>query len=167
MNSINRILENPKPFLDNLFQDLKELKIDVENFELDHICYRVETQERYNELKNLMLEISSLLSETLISNRPISTFKLFEPITYLNRDIWVIEIPAPKEGSFYLEGFEHAEFVIDQNLESFMNLYPNIEFNTKSITKPLNPEVGVKMEKSNVKFHELSLEMVCEIEDQQ
>ena len=142
MNSINKILENPKPFLDNLFQDLKELKIDVENFELDHICYRVETVERYTELKTLMTEISTLISENLISNRPISTFKLFEPITYLNRDIWVIEIPAPKEGSFYLEGFEHAEFVIDQQLDSFMDLYPNIEFNTKSITKPLNPEIN-------------------------
>ena len=167
MNSINSILENPKPFLDNLFQDLQNIKINVDNFELDHICYRVETVERYNQLKKLMLETSILLSETLISNRPISTFKLLEPITYLNRDIWVIEIPAPKEGSFYLEGFEHAEFVIDQKLESFMNLYPNIEFNTKSITKPLNPEIGIKMENSNVKFHELSLEMVCEIENQQ
>jgi len=167
MNSINSILANPQPFLDNLFKDLKDTQIDVEKFELDHICYRVETLERYNELKKLMLEISSLLSETLISDRPISTFKLFEPISYLDRDIWLIEIPAPKEGAFYIEGFEHAEFVIDQQIEHFMTLYPNIEFNTKSITKPLNPEVGVKMEKSNVKFHELSLEMVCEIEDQQ
>lgn len=167
MNHIHKILKNPQPFLDNLFQDLKELNIDVENFELDHICYRVETQEKYNELKNLMLEISSLLSETLISERPISTFKLFKPISYLDRDIWLIEIPAPKAGSFYIEGFEHAEFVIDQQLESFMTLYPNIEFNTKSITKPLNPEIGVKMKNSNVKFHELSLERVCEIENQQ
>ena len=167
MNSINKILKDPTPFLDQVFSDIKETPINVDDFELDHICYRVETLERYNDLKNLMLEISNLLSETLISNRPISTFKLFEPITYLNRDIWLIEIPAPKEGSFYFEGFEHAEFVIDQQLESFMTLYPNIEFNTKSITKRLNPEIGVKMKNSNVKFHELSLQTVCEIESLQ
>jgi predicted metalloenzyme YecM len=60
MNSIKKILKDPTPFLDNLFKDLKNTQIDVDNFELDHICYRVETLERYNELKNLMLEISIL-----------------------------------------------------------------------------------------------------------
>lgn len=153
-------------FLNQVFKDLKSTPINVDELELDHICYRVETNERYQELKIIMQEISDLISENIISNRPISTFKLNKPIEYKDRDIWIIEIPAPKEGSFYPEGFEHAEFVINQELHSFMSLYPDIEFNTKSITKTINPEISLKLRKTKIKFHEMSLERVCEIENQ-
>jgi len=45
---------------------LEKDKIDVSSYELDHICYRVESQERYNFVKNIFLEESKLLSEVLI-----------------------------------------------------------------------------------------------------
>jgi len=154
-------------FLNQVFKDIKSTPINVDEFELDHICYRVETNERYQELKTIMQEISDLISENTISNRLIQTFKLNQPIEYQDRDIWIIEIPAPKESSFYTEGFEHAEFVINQELHSFMSLYPDIEFNTKSITKAINPEISLKLRNTKIKFHEMSLERVCQIEDQQ
>lgn len=161
MKEIIKILENPSPFLEQLFLNLKENNINVENYELDHICYRVKTNEKYLELKEKISKISKLLSEEMVSNRPICTFKLNEPIIFKDRKISILELPAPKENSNYENGFEHAEFVINIPFEEFIEKHKNLNFNTKGLQKQINPELGLKF-KDNlaVKFHHNTLEYV-------
>jgi len=67
-------------FLDTIFLELLRSWIDISYFELDHICYRVETYSEYQEKKQELFELWELLSETEISGRLISTFKLNKPI---------------------------------------------------------------------------------------
>ncbi|HIP49288.1 MAG TPA: hypothetical protein EYG92_10040 [Lutibacter sp.] len=45
------MLETVDTFLEKIFQNLESAGINVYDFELDHICYRVETLQRYNESK--------------------------------------------------------------------------------------------------------------------
>ena len=128
MNTIEGVLGDATLFLKKVFAALKKDNINVSEYELDHICYRVDMVERYNELKQEILNYGSLLSESQIGGRAISTFKLNEPIIFENREIRCIELPSPKEGSFYPEGYEHVEFVINLEFEKFMGLYSHISF---------------------------------------
>jgi len=157
---ITKILGNPTPFLHNIFQYLSDQKIEVTNYELDHICYRVETEERYQFVKKALTATGELLTESQIGGRSIASIKLEEPIIYKNRKIAVVELPAPKQGSFYKEGFEHVEFVIDQPFEAFMAAHPHLDFVTKDLKKSVNQGVTLKETDFSVKFHHHTLEYV-------
>ena len=160
MPSFNSIFPSPTPFLDQIFHHLQEDQLDVSSYELDHLCYRVESIERYTELKEVCHKLGSLLSETLINGRPIATFKLQEPILYQGRAIKLLELPSPKPGSPYAEGFEHVEFVIDEDLDSFIARYPQLTFDTKGMKKAINPDVRLAYGPLSVKFHRHNLEYV-------
>lgn len=106
------------------------------------------------------MEYGTLLVENKIGGRAISTFKLHEPIIFGERKIWCIELPSPKEGSFYPEDYEHVEFVIDKDFDTFMKSYPQIHFNTKALSKEINADIRIKYDGFSVKFHHNTLEYV-------
>lgn len=164
MEPIEDILGRSEEFLGKIFSSLQGDGIDVADYELDHICYRVETQERYEELRDVLYSCGEMLIESEINGRMISTFKLDEPIEYQGREIYCVELPSPKRGSPYPEGYEHVEFVIDREFDEFMNLYPEVEFETKALCKKSNPDVSAKYNGFCVKFHQNSLEKVIEFE---
>ena len=157
---IDSLLGNPTSFLDLIFQYLKEKKVAVSNYELDHICYRVETEERYQQLKKALTDLGELLTESQIGGRAIASIKLDEPIIYKNRKIEVVELPAPKKGSFYQEGFEHVEFVIDVPFADFIAAHTSLDFITKDLKKSVNQGVTLKETDFSVKFHHHTLEYV-------
>lgn len=160
---IKKILGDYGPMLDTIFAKLNDLKVDGITL-CDHICYRVETIEKYEEIKGELSSFSKLIGETLVSKRLISIFKLDEPIVYKNYTITCIELPAPKENSFYSEGWEHAEFVIE-NLNEFIIKHDHLGFNKKAMGRDINPELGLKINESfQVKFHPLHIEEVIAIE---
>ena len=151
-------------FLDRVFLQLLRSWIDVSRYELDHICYRVESDEQYEEIQNHLADIWTLISETVIEWRLISVFKLTNSIRYQNRKISFIELPAPKQGSDYKTGFEHVEFVINKKLEVFMWEYPDLEFKTKALSKEINPDISLNFGDISVKFHRNTLEDVIHLE---
>ena len=153
-------LGSPNIFISNIFSRLEENKIDVSNYQLDHICYRVETWERYLQLTKVLANKGELLAETMIGGRPIASFLLEKPFFYKNRSINCIELPSPKEGSPYREGFEHVEFVIDLPFEEFIQKYPSLNFKTKGMNKAVNADISIKFPEGVVKFHHHTLEYV-------
>lgn len=162
MHPINNILPDLKPFLDKIFLNLFINAIHIQGFEMDHICYRVETEERYETVKKELSTIGKLINESDINGRLIAIFKLKKPIRHEMRDIYLIELPAPKKGSFYKEGFEHVEFVVDYSLEDFVKGFEHIDFDAKGMTKAVNREVRIQFGDISVKFHEHNLEYVIE-----
>lgn len=121
----------------------------------DHICYRVETLERYETLKSLFKKHLRLANESLVNGRPICIFQLPAPIQFSNIQTDCIELPAPKENSDYPEGWEHAEFVTTENLTQWMQKFPKQTFDTKALNKPINAEVSIKASALyKIKFHE-------------
>jgi len=167
MKNISLLLWDYNCFLDELFINLKNDNIDISKLELDHICYRVSNNEKYNSLNKEILKYWKQLSENTISNRKIATYKLNEPIIYNNRKIYILEIPAPKEWSEYLDWFEHIEFVIKDSFENFIKNNSNINFVTKDLSKKNNPDIKIKYDKWSVKFHMDSLENVIKKEKNQ
>lgn len=147
-------------FLKAIFDNLERLAVDVGDFILDHICYRVETEARYKALKESLSDIGTLLGESIINGRLISNYKLYEPIKFRGREISVFELPAPKKGSHYSEGYEHVEFVTPFTLEELMSKHPELHFDKKDLGKARNRDIRLSFGNISVKFHEQSLEQV-------
>lgn len=82
-----------------------------------------------------------------------------------------------------MAGLEHVEFVIgDQDddisplnddihhqtvLKAYMTKYPDVQWNTKALTKICNPDISIKLREWSVKFHLMPLEDVIKYEKEQ
>lgn len=163
--NLTSILGSPDTFLDALFTELSRNAIPLDGLYMDHICYRVETMAEYEYLRTELLKIGQLLSDKTIGGRPIAVIEIHDSYYYQNREISIIELPAPKKGSPYKTGYEHVEFVTGTPLESFIFQHPSIKFNLSGINKPVNRDIRLQLETGAVKFHELSLKEVIEIEE--
>ncbi|HSW92010.1 MAG TPA: VOC family protein [Candidatus Saccharimonadales bacterium] len=159
------ILGDYKEFISKVDTTLRDLGVSRDEVSMmDHLCYRVESQERYQELLALFARDAMLLGENEVNGRMIATFEFQE---YLQGDGWTVpylELPAPKPGSHYSEGLEHAELVVVGGLARFMDRHDDIAFSLDGMNKLVNPEAGVKGGVVTVKFHELQLGAVVRIE---
>lgn len=155
------------PFLEKLFDQISKYSISVDDLELDHICYRVETLERYEEMKSLVPSFGRIGSAATIGGREILTIFLYIPVFFRGRAIHTLELPAPKIDSHYYEGYEHAEFVIQESFDDFRARYPHIDFDTRGVSRLNNPDILLRLgEGMTVKFHYHSLEyVVTHLED--
>jgi adenylate cyclase class 2 len=152
-------------FFKKISQKLKESKINTGTCFLDHACFRVKTSMEYQIYKNKLSFIGSLLIESMVGGRKIATYKLFQPIIIENRQIDVIELPEPKENNTYETGFEHVEYVIKDDFDTFSKRHNHIDFDWSAADKKTNPELRFKIDKNtSVKFHHQSLEDVIQKE---
>lgn len=93
--SFEDIVGDPAPFLDRIFAGLASVGINVDSYMLDHVCYRVATEEEYESAKRKFEALGSrLLVENIISGRMIATYKLSKPYMYKGRAIDVVELPS-------------------------------------------------------------------------
>lgn len=191
---LSTLREHTPQFLKSVLMALDGMHLDVAKYPTDHVCWRTETIEEYSDLVSALKSSDEvlLLVESEIGGRPIATFELLESIDCGNeRMIGVVEIPAPKGGRQYKRGLEHVEFVVTgdntnenvstsplsdkaqrSTLEEFMRIYGRINWNTKAIDKPLNPDVSLQIELEEfgvctVKFHLYPLSKVIEYEKEQ
>lgn len=156
------ILNKFTPFLDKVFDRLKELGVDISKYELDHIAYQASSDADYDRLMPEFLKISKLVNEAIVSNRRVGIFKLNSPFKYKNYSIPAIELIAPKEGQKCPSAAEHAEFVLDEKFDTFMKKYLNLDWDISAIDQPVFPMVKLKLaDNIQVKFHyESILEIV-------
>jgi uncharacterized protein len=104
--------------LQTMLNDLHEKGIDTSEFQIDHICYRVESISRADIILERLrtVDSSQKSGETFgvanINGRPIYIIELPNPIQILGRDVRYVELPYPKPESNYSEGFEHIEFIL-------------------------------------------------------
>lgn len=158
MNTISKIIGDYELFLDKIFSNFKKSGFEESEFkELDHICYRVETLERYEEIKKELARFSSNWSEVEISGRSIMVCKLSEPLVYKNNVIHCLEMAAPRAGKFFKEGLEHAEFVTKTSFSEFLEKHKDLNFEMKSYQREVNPELILEFDDCAVKFHTQSI----------
>jgi predicted metalloenzyme YecM len=133
-------------------------------WDIDHLCYRVETEQRYLEKKAEFSNFAELLIESQVGGRMISTFKLNVPIVFRDYSIGLIELPAPKLHKTVKEGFEHIEVICDLPFFDLKTRYSNLTCDESGTKKALNKELEFNFKSGAVKFHHLSLESVIELE---
>ncbi|MBC7419549.1 MAG: VOC family protein [Bdellovibrio sp.] len=150
-------------FLQQLTTELIDLKIPAHALECDHLCYRVVSFEEYGFYKKALILHGKLLTEAVVNGRPICTFLLTEPFQTETHIVKLIELPAPKTGANYASGFEHAEFILKESFDQFTAKFPNLTFSLAG-NQTINPELCLKLNEKQVKFHYQSLKRVIEIE---
>lgn len=159
------ILGDYESFIKAITVGLSEVGIKREELiQMDHLCYRVETTDRYYELKEKLQETAELVAENQVNGREITTFEFDTP---LQAEGWIVpylELPAPKEGSPYQEGLEHVELVTVGSLDRFLQRHSNLSFTREGMGKLINPEASLKTDRLSVKFHEQPLGAVARIE---
>ena len=132
----------------------------------DTICYRVETNERYEGVKQQLVRVAILLNEVEVNGRLIAAFALEEPLRAGAQDsISYIELPQPKPGSHYVEGIDHVQFVTRLPLNHFQDKYRNLPFEEKGLASKLNALLKLEGEEMSVKFHDKHMGAVAALED--
>lgn len=110
--------------------------VDLAEFEIDHLAVRVNTAERAEMWKSVLLgndtvgagfipaqhsdvmggykthPYAELLKESLVNGRPIALLDLHQPLTFCNQAVSIIELPFPKDKTYPTEGWEHIELVV-------------------------------------------------------
>jgi uncharacterized protein len=165
MNDLQAIIGDHEVFLKQLLREVKDAGFDFSDFvQMDHMCYRVPTVEKYQAKKKELLTVGKLLGEMQVNGRPISTFRLHNPVHHEQWRIDAIELPAPREGAATSEGLEHVEFVLFDALDVFLKKYSDKRFNMDAATRGVNPDIAFKLPSYTVKFHMLSLPTVVYLE---
>lgn len=163
---MKELIGDYEPFVQNINQGLRRAGIHKRELSMmDHICFRVETFERYDEMLDKIAERAILARETEINGRLIATFELRESLEAGGWQIPALELPQPKEDSPYPEGLEHAEFVPVSSLEAFRERHSGLDFNDAGMGKLINPELTLKTAGMSVKFHEQPLLSVVHLEE--
>lgn len=148
------VLDNYKDFLDKLTEGIKEEGIDISDLNLDHFGYQCSSNEDYNKLRPEFEKIAKLISENIVGGRRVGIFKLNTPLEYKNWKILAVELVAPKEGQNCPSALEHAEFVIDEDFDSFVKRYPNLSWDLTAVNQPTFPMIKLKLsDYTQVKFH--------------
>lgn len=159
------INDSAQIFLDRTFSEMRELGLVLApHWDIDHLCYRVESQSQYLEFKDFFSTQGRLLIESQVNGRLISTFELFAPICFEGYQINLIELPAPRPGKAFNLGFEHFEVVCDLPFSEVIAQSPDLSWDTSGLKKVFNPELEVKLPSGSVKFHHLSLLSVINLE---
>jgi predicted metalloenzyme YecM len=162
--SLSEIIGDPIVFLNDLFAKLDDIGLEVDKYELDHICYRVESLDQYKIKKVELGFLGELLIESMVNGRLISTFKLSEPIIFNDRKIYLVELPAPKHAHSYKSGLEHVEFVTKDPLQKIVDRYPQYSFQVFGIHKKINADITLVLGEYCIRFHNQSLEDVIKLE---
>lgn len=168
MDTLKDIIGDYDAFLSDILDQVEMQGFDENDLvQIDHLCYRTISAENYEDLRAQLADFGKLVGENMINERPISTFRLTDPIYY---DIWridAIELTAPKpEGPNYSEGLEHIGYVIYDDVPTFIKKYDGKSFELKSAEHPVNPTVRLPLNGCAVKFHQVSLPAAVQIEQQ-
>lgn len=120
-------------FFDSFFEQIDKVGLDVTGLPLDHIAYQASSKEDYELLLPNFSDLGALVSEEIIGERRVAVIKLDEPIKYKNYTIPALELIEPKKGQKSESDFQHAEFVVNQPFETYIEQYPGIDWNTSSM----------------------------------
>jgi predicted metalloenzyme YecM len=166
MTHMKDIIGNYENFLTDILKRITAAGFDLDDFvQIDHLCYRTSTLENYHQKKEELSKVSLFLGENQVNGRPISIFRLKQPIIYQQWRIDALELPAPKEGKPFKDGLEHIELVLYDDIPTFLKKYADKQFDMRAADRGINPEIGLQLGKYSVKFHLLSLPAVVFLED--
>jgi len=166
MSALKNIIGDHEVFLNDIISRISDEGFDMADFsQMDHMCYRTISLDNYRQKKQELGSVAKLLGETMVNNRPISTFRLFEPVIHGDWRIDAIELPAPKDGKDVAEGLEHVELVLYDDIPTFLEKYDGKPFELRASDRGINPEIGLQLGEYSVKFHLLSLPTVLYLEN--
>ena len=165
MTDLQNIIGDYTGFVDDILGRVVAEGFDMADFvQIDHMCYRTTSLINYGAKKSELIQVATLAGENIVNGRPICAFRLHEPIIHSSWRIDAIELPAPKAGSEHQEGLEHVEFVLYDDISTFLKKYHGKPYDMRAADRGINPEIGLQLGELSVKFHLLNLLTVVYLE---
>ncbi|MBT6315169.1 MAG: hypothetical protein HOJ21_18365 [Alphaproteobacteria bacterium] len=175
-------------FSDKLNAALAQLDIldQCKDLKIDHICVRLKHNADVDRLKEQLLEAGRLISTADVNGREISIVQLHSPLMVGAWEVSGVEVPYPKPGHAYEDGWEHVEFVLngaantmDGIRQAFIERFPNLTIDELqeacgySEDAPLadkdqmpNPTLGIRVNGVGLKFHAHPIQVIVGHEKQ-
>ena len=139
-------------FLDSFFEQINNVGLDISGLPLDHIAYQASSKEDYEQHLPQFSKLGELVSEEIIGGRRVAVVKLDDPLVYKDYRIPALELIEPKEGQVCDSDFQHAEFVVNQTFEKYIEQYPNINWDTSSMGRDEFSHLKLNFEGLTLKF---------------
>lgn len=165
--NIETILQQREAFIIQQLTRVEALWIETQWMLVDHVCIRVDSNELYNTIKEILSEQYPLLWwEKIVWWRNIVIFDVVNTYrTIKNPYDTLFELPAPKVNHLYLNWLQHIELVYPWNLEDLLIKYSSVNRDKDWFYKPYNRDLSIMFaDMTEVKFHEQSLREVLTIE---
>ncbi len=164
---LTKIIGDYPLFISALLSSLDKAGIRYDGYQIDHLCYRTETNEGYEMMKDILKSVSSGFLENSHNGRLISKFFLKEPLSVRGYKIPIIELPSPKLSHFYEAGLEHFEMAVGEGFPEFTEKYRNLWTGAEE-GGTHNKVVSITFDNlKTVKFHKLPLAEVIKLEGNQ
>lgn len=128
-------MKNYQQFLNTFFEQIAKTNLNVSSLNLDHIAYQASSTADYDQLKPDFIKLGEEVSEEIIGGRRVAIFKLLQPIKFRHYTIPAIELIEPKEGQDCKSEFQHAEFVLNQPFEQYIEEHPQITWDISSMNR--------------------------------
>jgi len=155
---IEEIIGNYVEFLDGIFDSLNQFGVHNDELkELDHIAYRTQDIQKYDDVKEKLMPFFDEYSEKEFGGRLIFVGRFEKPLKYMQFSVSGFELLAPKNNNTFGDGLEHAEFILKESLSNFYKEHEDIKFNLNAYDRDENPELIIDFEDCAAKFHEVSL----------
>jgi predicted metalloenzyme YecM len=151
------IIDTSAQFLDRFFVELAKTGIDLSKLEFDHLAYQSATPADYESLKLELARIGRLGKEPTLNGRRIASFILTEKITYKSYEIKIIELLEPEPGSQHKSDWQHIEFTITDEIETLLNIYPELDWDQAALHRDHFPLLKLKLANMWVKFPRIGL----------
>jgi len=144
--------------MQEILMKLEALDLDVSSYECDHIAYRTTTKKEFEAMVEEFSKLGKKLPDAIIRSRIVSVFKLYKPLVIGSYTIPAIELLEPAEGDKFRSGLEHAEFIVNADLEEFSKQNESLNWNKQDLDREISPELGLAIDENlGVKFHNIPI----------
>lgn len=133
---------------------IDQLGVREELVQNDTVCLQVPTDERYLQVKQELLSLGTLISESRINGRLIAVVELAEPLSDSGWTASFVELPQPKTGT-ESDGVRHLQFVTRTGIDRFRNKFPHLAFDERG--NPRNRLLEISAPEATIRFHDKSM----------
>ena len=141
--------------------------IDISEYELSHLCYRVAEWDEYVRVRGLLERHALANRENVWNGRPISLVVPAEPLDVLDgKTVPLIELIPPVHQRVYKMGLEHLGVVVGDTFDAFVEAHKPVLTGQQFQGPDSIPDpVYILMEDfTHVKFYRLSLQASVELD---
>jgi predicted metalloenzyme YecM len=145
---------------------LAQRGIDISEYELSHVCYRVAEWDDYVRVRGLLEGHALANRENVWNGRPISLIVPAEPLEVLDgKTVPLIELIPPVHQRVYKMGLEHLGVVVGDTFDAFVEAHKPVLTGQQFQGPDSIPDpVYILMEDfTHVKFYRLSLRASVEL----
>lgn len=137
---------------------------DDEVTQCDTIAYECTTNERYEQVKQALGQLATIVSEYEVNGRLVSIIQCDPALAAGKWQVPYIELLQPKTTRENNDGIDCVFFVTSVAVRKFMGRHADVPFVDKGLANGVHPYIELKGDDVAVKFHGMHFGTVIDVE---